>query len=152
MTLQIRSFEEKDVSVLLNMMRELARFEKYIEEFKVTEHFLKKELAKVPASTFEIYVAEKDSELLGYAAFYPIDFTYTLSPTYVLKELYVRTEYRGQQIGQNLFHKFKEIAQQRKAARLQWSVMPSNENAKQFYKGLGGQNDMRWENWNINIK
>jgi len=144
-----RPYSENDVPDLIEMMRDLARFEEYIDDFKVTEAFLRGEVSKTETAFFGIIVVEQGSELLGYASYFPIHFTYSLKPTYVLKELYVKTFQRSNKIGQSLFEKFREIAQQKNAAKIIWSVMPSNAEAKRFYTRMGGEHDTSWENWSL---
>lgn len=145
----VRQYEEQDIPSLIVMMRDLARFEKYIDEFAVTEDFLRNELQNTEDSDIGIIVAEQVGELLGYATYFSIKFTYTLKPTMVLKELYVSPSNRGRSVGHHLFDEIQEVALRKGAAKLAWSVMPSNAHAKQFYSCRGGAYDPQWENWSL---
>lgn len=143
-----RSFEAKDVSTLLDMMKALAHFEGYLDDFNVTEETLRtKGLCSEP--TFSAIVAENEAELIGYGVYYTIPFTYDLHPTIILKELYVTAEARGTGAGQAIFDHIRRTAKVAGAKRLQWLVLPSNHSAKAFYRKQGGQPDLAWERWHM---
>lgn len=144
----IRRFDQRDVPALLGMMRALAAFEGYIDDFKVSEtELISQGLCDNP--TFSALVAEQGNNLLGYAVFYSIPFTYDLRPTVIMKELYVTHAARGQGVGEALFQMVKTESKKLGAARLQWLVLPSNDPAKRFYQAQGGGPDHDWEHWRL---
>lgn len=146
----IRPFENKDVPALFELMKALARFEGYIGDFKVTEEILY-QACRDDQPAFSAIVAELQGTLVGYAVFYSIPFTYDLRPTVILKELYVTKAARGSGAGQALFTYTRQTAQNINAARLQWLVLPSNDQAKKFYKKQGGAIDQSWEHWHLTL-
>lgn len=146
----IRPYQVQDVPQILNLMKALARFEHYIDGFKVTEEFLC--AAHVEGTDdFNILVAVRGEEVIAYSVHYKIKFTYDLLPTYIMKELYVDAPYREYGVGKGLFLTIKKMAFEEKATRLQWLVMPSNEKAKSFYKKLGAMPDQEWEHWELSL-
>lgn len=93
-----------DANELLVLMRELARFEDYIEQFRVTEDdLLERGLCEGSSQQFIAFIAEAgNGEMLGYALAYMVPFTFDLQPNLILKELYVRETRRGIGIGHAL--------------------------------------------------
>lgn len=86
-TIHIRHFTRDDVPQLPPLMKELAIFEDYIDDFKVTEeNIIKLVLSEKPI--FKSLVVVDDKEMLGYCDYYSIAFTYNLKPHVILKELY----------------------------------------------------------------
>lgn len=147
----IREFVDTDSKEVIGLMRELAVFERYDKHFKVTEADLNQYgLSEKPI--FKCFVAETNEhkKLLGIAVFYPIEWTYDLKPTLVLKELYVKPSARGQSVGIKLMQAVCQYAKEIGAVRIKWLVLKDNHRAKKFYKGLGARKDNKWENWQLN--
>jgi ketosteroid isomerase-like protein len=86
-----RYADADDAAGLLLLMKQLAVFEGYANNFRVTEKdLLERGLAHNSAGQFTAVVAQSDlGELWGYAVVYSIPFTFDLAPTLVLKELLV---------------------------------------------------------------
>ncbi|OUR77787.1 hypothetical protein A9Q83_09725 [Alphaproteobacteria bacterium 46_93_T64] len=100
---------------------------------------------------FGIFAAKLNAELVGYASYYSIPFTYSLQPTFVLQQLYVSQSHRSNKIGKFLFNELKLQARDAGAGKLEWRVMPSNTLAKRFYRCLGGLEEDTWEHWTITL-
>ncbi len=148
---QIRPFRAGDEAALLNLMRELAVFEGYINDFAVTESDLCRHGLGEKA-LFKAYVATESAEaLMGMAVTYRISWTYHRRPILVLKELFVAESYRGSGIGKALMNHALSEARAIGASRVEWLVLPNNNEAKQFYAGLGGKQDAAWERWILPI-
>lgn len=149
--ISVRRFNGEDIPQLLQLMRELARFEDYLDDFAVTE----RDIAQRGLSDnrqFGLFVAEADDqpgELLGMAVYYLIPYTFDLSPDLVLKELYVAEHARGMGVGRALMSRIRKAAQHAGARRIRWLVLHSNDNAKRFYASLGARPDRKWENWQL---
>ncbi|MBA2673881.1 GNAT family N-acetyltransferase [Ramlibacter sp.] len=151
--LAVRPAVAADAPRLLQLMRQLAVFEGYDAQFRVTEHdLLRLGLANTIPARFAAFVAQQDgAPACGYAVTYEIPFTYDLRPTLVLKELYVEEAARGCGAGEALMRRVFAHAGDRGAARLQWDVLPGNEAAKRFYRRLGGSPVTDWERWHRDI-
>jgi GNAT superfamily N-acetyltransferase len=139
----VREARAEDAPALLALMRELARFEDYLEDFAVDEGQL---LAHAfgPQPQCRIYVAEASGQLLGYAVTQELVFTYDLRPTVRLKELYVAPNARSQGLGEQLLAAVSRWAMARGAGRLKWDVLAGNQHAERFYQRLGGRPDTKW--------
>lgn len=145
----MREFEAKHVAKLLNMMKQLATFEDYIDDFKVTEDYLLRH-GLGESRQFSVLLAELNGEILGYICFYLIPFTYHLKPKMILKELFVSEAARGLSLGGLLFEAMKNQAQANDCCLIEWTVLPENAQAQSFYQKHGGGHDAKWQIWNLN--
>lgn len=140
---RVRPALPADVPELLELMRALAAFEGYLDEFRVTEaELLARAFGEHPQC--QVRVAELDEQLVGYAVVLEILFTFDLRPTALLKELYVAPHCRSAGLGHALLQQVAQWAQARGAGRLKWDVMAGNESAEAFYQQQGGQPDAKW--------
>lgn len=143
----VRAAEQSDVPALLAMMRELAGFEDYLDDFRVDEQALLSR-AFGPDARCEVLVADGGGHLAGYAVVLAIPFTFDLRPTLLLKELYVREGYRRAGLGQALMQGIALLAQRKGAGRLKWDVLRGNARAsllrppgRQARRQMGGLPD-----------
>lgn len=149
----IRRATPADATPLLRLMRELARFEGYLEQFRVSaDDLLARGLHGGHDAQFTALVAADDAgALAGYAVVYRVPFTYDLRPNLMLKELYVDAGARGQGIGHALMASVIALGRSSGCARLKWDVLTTNAAAKTFYCQLGGAPDQRWEGWLLTL-
>lgn len=146
--LNVRKASAADAPELLALMRELASFEGYLPQFRVTEQdLLARGLGPGSQQQFFAFVAESGGQLLGYAVAYVVPFTFDLRPNCMLKELFVRGPARGTGAGRALMAAVIDHAVQLDCGRLKWDVLQDNTLAKAFYQSLGAQPDWRWEGW-----
>ncbi len=144
----VRAAGPQDASALIALMWQLAIFENYVDHFKVREADLLEQGLDSANPCFHALVAvTDDNRIMAYAVCYEVRFTYDLKPTWHLKELYVKPEFRGNGIGSAVFEAVKITAKGRGAARLKWDVLPSNEAAKTFYRQHGGRPVTEWDAW-----
>jgi len=146
----VREFQFGDAEMALALMRDLACFEGYIDDFNVTAADLIKH-GLGPDQLFSAFVVPEEDEqtLLGIAVTYIVPWTYDLKPVLVLKELFVSEDARGRGIGEALFRHALEHGRKRGASKIQWTVLQSNNRAKTFYRRLGGSKDTNWETWHL---
>ncbi|MBC7982473.1 MAG: GNAT family N-acetyltransferase [Candidatus Obscuribacterales bacterium] len=149
----IRLAVEQDVLQLVQLMRKLAVFEGYAQQFSITAADLQERgFSTRHSPEFIAWVAPGiDGTLQGYAVVYIIPFTFDLRPTVVLKELFVEESARGQRLGDELFAAVVAHARAITARLLRWQVLPNNEAAKRFYNQRGGQSDAAWESWSLDL-
>lgn len=144
----VRPFDRGDVPELIELMRGLARFEGYIDDFRVTEQDLVEHGLGNPRR-FEAFVAQASGAgpLLGMSVVYLIPWTFDLRPTMVLKELFVADTARGRGVGEALMRHVAKRAAELDCPRLVWNVLHSNDRARAFYRGLGAARDRIWQGW-----
>lgn len=140
--LTVRTAQPEDVPAVLELMRALAAFEGYLDDFAVDAQALL-DRAIGPSAQCQVFVAESGS-LCGYAVAQSIAFTYDLRPSVRLKELYVVEAQRGSGVGKRLMQRVAQWAQAQNAGRLLWDVLAGNDAAERFYARLGGRREVKW--------
>jgi GNAT superfamily N-acetyltransferase len=141
--LSIRFAEEKDIPVILSLIKELAEFEKLSDEVNVSEDILKENLFG-KRKYAEVIIAELNEKPAGQALFFHNFSTFKGKPGIYLEDLYVKPEYRSKGIGKALLNKLIETAKERKCSRIEWVVLDWNKSAIDFYKKMGAEEMNGW--------
>jgi GNAT superfamily N-acetyltransferase len=132
----IRPAVGADVPVVLQLIRELAEYEKLAHEVTATEPNLRASLFGArPAA--EVILAEMDGDVAGYALFFHNYSTFHCKRGLYLEDLFVRPAFRGRGIGKQLLGYLARLAIDRDCTRLDWVVLDWNESAIRFYASLG---------------
>ncbi len=147
----IRHAVASDCEALLALMKKLAEFEDYLDDFVVTENDLLKHGFSQSPAIFTALVAEQDSNITGYLVYYLIPFTYDLKPTLFIKELYVDESARGKRLGKRLMQLAITDAKEKGCGRMKWDVLSNNINAQLFYKSFGAEYDARWQGFVLKV-
>ncbi len=137
-SISIRPAVSEDVPGILEMIRELADFEKLTHQVVATEADYQKSLFGESPSAGAL-VAEDGGKLAGYAIYFPTFSTFIGRAGLWLEDLYVRPDRRGRGLGKGLLKAVGEIAAERKAGRFEWSVLDWNRNAIDLYERVGGE-------------
>lgn len=143
----IRDAKMHETDQILSLMRELAVFEGYIKDFKVTEETLRERCFE--NQSVSIFVAEVDARVRGILVYYRLPFTYDLTPWVFIKELYIQANYRSLGLGRQLMQAVAKKCLAEGANKMCWQVLADNDAAQGFYAGLGAQKDPLWENFKL---
>jgi GNAT superfamily N-acetyltransferase len=139
----IRDARPEDVPLLLQLLRELAEYERLADQVKATEELLYRALfSEQPAA--EAMIAERGAEAVGYALFFPTFSTFLAIQGIWLEDIFVRPSHRKVGAGRALLAAVAARARERGAERLEWSALTWNELALGFYSGLGA---VRMDDW-----
>ena len=138
----IRSAGPEDVGTLLQLIRELAEFEKLAHEVRATEADLLRE-GFGASPRYEALLAEEDGRALGFALYFHNFSTFEGRSGLHLEDVFVRDEARGRGIGRKLMARLAAIAAERDCARLDLSVLHWNP-ARRFYDRLGMKQMAEW--------
>ncbi|MGV1947407.1 MULTISPECIES: GNAT family N-acetyltransferase [Agrobacterium] len=87
----------------------------------------------------EIIVAIDQGCVVGFAAFSAIYPGPYLQPGLFLKELYVRSAYRGRGIGRELIAQLAQLALERRLSRIDWTADANDQHLLGFYDNIGGE-------------
>ena len=139
----IRPAREADVPVILELIRELATYEKLLHEVTATEAGLRQRLFG-PRPFAETLLAEADGQAVGFALFFHNFSTFLGKPGIYLEDIFVRPAFRGRGIGTAFFHELARLAVERECGRLEWAVLNWNEPALAFYRRLGARAMSEW--------
>ena len=141
--MKLRAATPADVGLLLDLIRELAVYEKEPDAAKATPDQLHEGLFG-PRPTAEAVIAEWDGEPAGFALFFHNYSTWTGKPGLYLEDLFVRESVRGKGIGKALLLHLASIARERGCRRMEWSVLDWNTSAIEFYEALGAKPQSEW--------
>ena len=132
----LRPAELRDVAAIVQLIRELAEFERLAHLLQVTPEKLRPQLfGERPAA--EAMVAEVQGQVVAFALFFTNFSTFLAQPGLYLEDLFVQPGHRGKGIGEALLTRLAAIAVERGYGRFEWSVLDWNENAIRFYQRLG---------------
>ena len=135
--LQFRYAKEGDTALILQFIKELADYEKMLDEVVATEEILKEWIfAKKKAEV--IFVLENDVEV-GFALFFHNFSTFLGRSGVYLEDLYVQPAYRGKGYGKGLLKKLAQIAVERGCGRLEWWCLDWNRPSIDFYRSMGAE-------------
>lgn len=133
--LVIRKTEEKDIPIILTLIKELSEYEKLSHEVKTDEKILKESLFGEKAYA-EVLIAEYDGKIAGQAIYFYNFSTFLGKPGIYLEDLFVRPSLRGTGIGKALLIHLIKLAKEQDCGRVEWAVLDWNEPAINFYKSL----------------
>jgi GNAT superfamily N-acetyltransferase len=135
MSFIIRRGEEKDAQSVLDLITELAVFEKEPDAVEITvDDLLKDGFSENPK--FKLFVAEEDSKVIGIALFYERYSTWKGKAIH-LEDLMVTESKRKIGAGKALYSAVLKYANENNFNRVAWEVIDWNTNAINFYKSTG---------------
>ena len=141
----IRPAVPADVPALVQLVRDLAEYERAPEEAVATEAQLHDVLFGPQAAVF-CDVAEVEGEVVGMAVWFLSFSTWLGRHGIYLEDLYVTPSRRGEGHGKALLATLARRCVERGYGRLEWSVLDWNTPAIDFYVGLGAA---RMEEWTV---
>lgn len=135
MSFTIRQGQPKDVQAILDLIIELAVFEKEPNAVEITkEDLLKDGFSENPK--FRLFVAEENDIIIGMALFYERYSTWK-GKTIHLEDLIVTQQKRDLGVGKALYTAVLKYAYDHNFNRVAWEVLDWNTNAIEFYKSTG---------------
>jgi len=145
----IRPSVPADVAAMMQLIHELAVFEKVLNEVVANAvTLLQSGFQEHPL--FVAWVAEKDGLIVGMALCY-IRYSTWKGPVLYLEDLIVTESFRSNGIGKALFEKCIAHAKHNNYRRMVWQVLDWNTPAIDFYKGYGAQIEDGWLNASIDF-
>src|SRR5437763_8998924 len=142
MSIRIRRAVKEDCQRLLELVRELAEYERAPQEVTVTlDHFTDSGFG--PHPVWWALVADVNGKVEGFALYY-IRFSTWKGQRMYLEDFLVTEKMRGKGIGKMLFERLIAEAGKRKLNGIVWQVLEWNEPAINFYKKYNAKFDAEW--------
>ena len=149
MEITIRRAVKDDCPRLLELIQELATYERAPHEVTVTlDHFIESGFGEQPV--WWAFVAEVDGKVVGFALYY-IRYSTWKGQAMYLEDILITNEMRGKGIGKLLFDRLIDEAREKKFNRIIWQVLDWNEPAINFYKKYNADFDASWVNCSIYV-
>lgn len=140
----IRKGKPDDIAAVLELVKELAEYERAPHEVSNTEEeMLADGFGGNPV--FGLFVAEMDGLIIGIAIHY-IRYSTWKGKMLYLEDIVVKETFRGKGIGNLLFEKCVALAAEKDYAGMVWQVLDWNEPAFRFYQKYGATMDSGWVN------
>lgn len=136
--IEIHAASDKDVSLILSLIRELAEVEGLSDEVTATEDDLRESLFG-PGSVSKVFFVHLKGEVVAYFIFCPKIETYSGKNEIYLDHLYVRPAYRRKGIGRAIMAHMGRMALERGATWVEWVAVESNHDALKFYASIEGK-------------
>ena len=140
---EIRPARVEDVPVILELIRDLATYERAPDEVTATEEQLVDVLFGERPSA-EVLLAFEGKSPVGFAVFFYNFSTWLGRAGLYLEDLFVKPENRGKGYGRALLVDLAKIARDRGCGRMEWAVLDWNEPAIKFYRALGAKPMEEW--------
>lgn len=150
MDFKIRKIKKQDSEQLLNLIIELAKFEKLTPPSRSAQTRLINDIFK-KNSNLKVLVAEFDGKLIAYAFYFFAYSTFLAKPTLYLEDIYITPKFRKLGIGTQLFNELLKIARKNKCGRIEFIVLKWNKNALNFYKKFNAKELKEWAFLRINL-
>ena len=143
-TCMFRFAQERDTALILYFIKELAKYEKMLDDVVATEEILKEWIFEKGKA--EVIFALEDGVEVGFALFFHNFSTFLGRSGLYLEDLFVKPEFRGKGYGKALLKKLAQIAVERGCGRFEWSCLDWNKPSIDVYLSLGAQ---PMEDWTV---
>lgn len=143
MNLKIRKAKKSDSIGIINLIIELAKFEKLTPPDKNAQaRLIKHAFSAKPF--FEILIALDGKNPIGYAFYFYTYSTFLAKQTLYLEDIFISEKYRSEGVGKLLFDELIKLAKRKKCGRLDFTVLEWNKKAMKFYNRLGAKALKEW--------
>ena len=145
--MEFRYAERRDTELILQFIRELADYEKMLDEVVADETILEEWIFDKQKA--EVIFALESGKEIGFALFFHNFSTFLGRAGIYLEDLYVKPEYRGKGYGKAILKKLAAIAVERGCGRLEWWCLDWNKPSIDFYLSLGAKTMSDWTVYRI---
>ncbi|KAK8836585.1 hypothetical protein M9Y10_037519 [Tritrichomonas musculus] len=137
--LHIRKAEKEDISLLLDLIKGLAKYEKRPQDMTGTKEQLTYWLFERKIA--EALIAEYDGNAVGYALYYPIFGSFSAIGKVHLEDIYIKEEFRGCGFGKYFLANVAKSVLAEGYTEMEWSCLDWNTSAIGFYEKLGAEQE-----------
>jgi GNAT superfamily N-acetyltransferase len=139
MDFTIKPVTSEQLPTLLELIRELARFEKLEHEVQATPELLRDSFFGPQPAAGALLGSSTEGQPAGYAIYFFTFSSFVGRPGLWLEDLYVRPAFRKRGLGRALIEAVARIGVQRNCGRYEWTALNWNNHALEVYRKLGAQ-------------
>ncbi|PWJ59267.1 N-acetylglutamate synthase-like GNAT family acetyltransferase [Dyadobacter jejuensis] len=147
MQISTRQGKESDIPAVLELVKELALYERALDQVSNTEEKMRQDYED---KLFDFFVAEVDGTIVGLSLYYYRYSTWKGKRLY-LEDIIVTESMRGSGIGKVLFDATIQAAKASACSGMMWQVLDWNTSAVGFYRKYGTNFDSEWINCNLDF-
>ncbi len=140
--LSFRNAEKNDISLILHFIKELASYEKMLDEVIATEEILNHWIFEEKKA--EVFFVLENNKEIGFALFFHNFSTFVGRAGLYVEDVYIMPEYRKKGYGKAVFKKLAQIAVERGCGRMEWSCLNWNKPSIDFYTHIGAVPMSEW--------
>lgn len=130
-----RKATEEDTSLILHFIKQLATYERMLDEVVADEETLRQSISEQHGA--EVIFAMEGNKEVGFALYFFNFSTFVGRSGLYLEDLFVMPEYRGRGYGKGLLKRLAQIAVERRCGRMEWVCLNWNQPSIDFYLSLG---------------
>ena len=145
--ISIRFAKKEDCGLILGFIKELAKYEKMLDDVVATEELLNEWIFEKGKA--EVLFAVADGKEVGFALFFHNFSTFLGRAGIYLEDLYVLPEYRNRGYGKALLKELARITVQRGCGRLEWCCLDWNKPSIDFYLSFGSKPMDEWTTYRL---
>ena len=145
--MEIRKAVRKDVPLILEFIKGIARYEKMENEVVATTELLEEQL--FDKGRAEVIFAMEEGTEVGFALFFHNFSTFLGRSGLYLEDLFVYPEHRGKGYGKALFLELVRIANERGCGRMEWVCLNWNKPSIEFYRSMGAMSLDEWTTYRL---
>ncbi|MDB5735531.1 MAG: acetyltransferase, family [Alphaproteobacteria bacterium] len=140
--ISLRPANPADAALILDLLRELAEYEKLLDNFHLTEAIISRDMLG-PEAVCKCDILFVGGEPAGITTWFWIYKSFRAARGIFLEDLYVRPEFRGRKLGKLLL---ANLARRAHAADgyVEWQVLDWNTPSIDFYAGIGAELKPEW--------
>ena len=139
----VRRATETDLPLILQLIRELAEYERLADHCVATIELLRQHIFG-SRPIVEVRIGLLDDVAVGFTLFFHNFSTFLSRPGIYIEDIYVQPHARGKGVGKALLREVARLALERNCGRLEWSVLDWNEPSINFYKSMGAVPMSEW--------
>ena len=143
MDIKITPLTPGEIPTLLELIRELATFEKLEHEMEATPELLNQSFFGTQPAAGAL-LGRCDGEVAGYAIYFFTFSSFLGRPGIWLEDVYVRPSFRKHGLGRGLIEAVARVGVERGCGRYEWTALDWNTRAREVYRDLGAQEMSEW--------
>ena len=146
-TMKIKEITQTDIPTLLELIKELAKYEQLLNQVSANEDLLTQWI--INEKKANALLLEYNHTIVGFVLYFNNFSTFLGKPGIYLEDLYIKEDYRNKGFGKQVFKYLANECTQKGYGRLDWSVLDWNEPSIQFYQKLGALPMSDWTTYRL---
>lgn len=140
--LKLKRAKIEDTGLILDLIKEIATYEKMLDQVVATEESLKESIFNKKEA--EVLLVELNKEVIGYVLYFFNYSTFIGRGGFYLEDIYIKEQYRKNGYGKAIFKVLGKIAYENGCERMEWACLNWNKPSIEFYKSLGAIGMDEW--------